>query len=124
MKNTHYFIKDEAISDSKQDFFNYIDYVNNIKKIITDNNPPFNIAIIGKWGVGKSSIVNMLKKEFEANHEYQFYEINAWKYENTSLRKAFLKQLYTHLNKGKNLNQYSMYIENWGSANISDLSIL
>ncbi|WP_195962767.1 KAP family P-loop NTPase fold protein [Clostridium tyrobutyricum] len=119
MKNTHYFIKDEAISDSKQDFFNYIDYVNNIKKIITDNNPPFNIAIIGKWGVGKSSIVNMLKKEFEANHEYQFYEINAWKYENTSLRKAFLKQLYTHLNKGKNLNQYSMYIENLKNTKVT-----
>lgn len=101
MELEKFFIKDSAINKKQDDAFSYIDYVNNLKKVIEHNEPPFNIAIIGKWGVGKSSIVNLLKEELKGKHEYKIQEINAWKYENTSLKKAFIKHLYKNLNGNK-----------------------
>ena len=61
--------------------------------IIEHNEAPFNIAIVGKWGVGKSSIINMLKEELRGKQEFKIQEINAWKYENTSLKKAFFNYI-------------------------------
>ncbi len=102
-----FFIKDSAINCKQDDAFSYIDYVSNLKKIVECNEAPFNIAIIGKWGVGKSSIVNLLKEELNGKEEYKIEEINAWKYENTSIKKAFIKQIYKSLNGNKDdLAQY------------------
>lgn len=86
-----YFLKDTALADKKNDAFHHDDYVKNLKKLIEEHDPPFNIALIGKWGVGKSSIINLLRKELKEKAEYKVHEINAWKYENDSLKKAFLK---------------------------------
>ncbi|MBH0162071.1 KAP family P-loop NTPase fold protein [Fictibacillus sp. 26RED30] len=93
-----YFLKDTALNHKNNDAFHHQDYVDNIKKIIEEHTPPFNIALIGKWGVGKSSIINLLKNEFKGREEYKTHEINAWKYENESLRKAFLKNLWKTFN--------------------------
>lgn len=98
LKINKLFIKDSAIQNKASDDFSYEDYVNNLKMIIEHNEAPFNIAIIGKWGVGKSSIINMLKEELSGKVEFKIQEINAWKYENTSLKRAFLKELYINLN--------------------------
>lgn len=95
--NERYFIKDIALIDKSKDAFHHFDFVKNLKMIIEEHNPPFNIALLGKWGVGKSSIINILKSELRGKEEYKIHEINAWKYENDSLRKAFLKNLWKTL---------------------------
>jgi hypothetical protein len=121
-----YFLKDTALTNNGEDAFHYQDYVKNIKKIIEEHNPPFNIALIGKWGVGKSSIINLLKRELDEKEEYLFYEINAWKYENDSLKKAFLKSLWLKLNESESensslWNQYkNSFREFWGGVTIDD----
>lgn len=65
MKN--YFIKDEALSSVDQDSFGHVDIANNIKNMIEYTDAPFNVAIIGKWGMGKSSLINNVKKGFRAS---------------------------------------------------------
>lgn len=91
-------MKDTALISKENDEFHHEDYVKNLKKIILEHAPPYNIALIGKWGVGKSSIINLLKEELRGRPEIRTHEINAWKYENDSLKKAFLKNLYKEFN--------------------------
>lgn len=89
-----YFIKDEALQTSDDDYFGHIDIAENIRKMIDNTDAPFNIAIIGKWGMGKSSLINIVKKQLEGNSDkYLVQEINAWKYQKEDFGRAFLKQL-------------------------------
>lgn len=52
-------MKDKSLNNIDDDLFRYQDFANNLRKLIEHNEVPFNIAVIGKWGLGKSSIVNM-----------------------------------------------------------------
>lgn len=89
-----YFVKDESLHSVDGDMFNYSDIAQVLDDIISTNTPPYNVAVIGKWGLGKSSLINLVTEKFrkDPNH-YLVQEINAWKYEKESLRKVFLKQL-------------------------------
>ena len=70
-----YFLKDTALENKGEDSFHHHDYVENIKQIIMEHNPPFNIALIGKWGVGKSSIINLLKKNYMVKMSIKFLKL-------------------------------------------------
>jgi len=97
MKNTNeqkYYLRDTALTSVDDDFFRHQDVTNNIIKILETTNPPYNIAVIGKWGLGKSSLINMVSKYIKDNPEhYLKVEINAWKYEKEVLAKVFLRQV-------------------------------
>lgn len=82
--------------------FNYSDISRVLDDIVETNEPPFNVAIIGKWGLGKSSLINLVVDKLKKNrNQYLIQEINAWKYEKESLRKVFLKQLWQGLSEQK-----------------------
>jgi predicted KAP-like P-loop ATPase len=89
-----YFIKDTSVNGVDDDLFNYADISKVLEHILESNESPFNIAVIGKWGLGKSSLINFVKNKMNDNTKYLFQEINAWKYEKESLRRVFLKQLW------------------------------
>lgn len=91
-KNGNYFIKDAEISDTQNDKFKHIDIANNIINIIENNTTPFNIAIVGKWGLGKSSLINIVKQHFNGKREYIIEDINAWKYEKEALKRVLLRK--------------------------------
>ena len=56
-----YFLTDSELENVNGDFFNTNDLKKNIFKILENNKTPYNIAVIGKWGLGKSSLINMVK---------------------------------------------------------------
>ena len=94
-RNKKYFLKDSELINIDDDRFNQKDVVNNLRIIIENTNPPYNIALIGKWGIGKSSIINLLLNKYKKDkNNYIVQEINAWKYEKESLKNVFLKQLW------------------------------
>lgn len=97
MMEKKYFLTDTEIKTSDDDFFRHEDIANNMHRILLNNKPPYNIAVIGKWGLGKSSLINMLKRKVENNSEYTVVEINAWKYEKEALAKVFLRQVVQQL---------------------------
>ncbi len=97
-----FYIKDEAFSNIDKDFFRYKDQSENIIDIICKGNftPPYNIAIIGKWGIGKTTLINFIKPKI--NNKFHIIEISAWKYEKEAIRKVFLKRVHEGLTKRKN----------------------
>ncbi|MEG1567757.1 MAG: P-loop NTPase fold protein, partial [Anaerovoracaceae bacterium] len=96
--NGNYFIKDAEIADSQYDKFKHLDIAKNIINIIENNTAPFNIAIVGKWGLGKSSLINMVKQHLSLNKEtYIIEDVNAWKYEKEALKRVLLRKTLSNL---------------------------
>lgn len=93
-----YFLKDSELKSIEEDKLNQKDIVNNLNVIIDNTKPPFNLALIGKWGSGKSSIINLLLSKYKNDTEnYNIEKINVWK-EKSSLKSI----LDNKFNKGKN----------------------
>ena len=99
MKNNNIYLMDKPIDDINKDEFDYKSIVDEIVNNIQNNQPPYNIALIGKWGTGKSSILDCAKKELEnkGNNEYLFTTINAWKYEKQEIRKSFILEILSKI---------------------------
>ena len=96
-----YFLLDAELENAGGDFFNSNDFKKNIFKILDNNKTPYNIAVIGKWGLGKSSLINMVKSELENKQGYKVIQINAWKYEKEALARVFLRQILLELGEKK-----------------------
>ena len=98
---SNFFLTDRALENATQDEFDHKSYAIILEKIIRDQTPPFNIGIYGKWGVGKSTIVNLLKerlKNDKKKKKIKFVEIKVWKYEKVSLRRKFIVKIASELN--------------------------
>ena len=80
-KNKKYFIKDEELTSIDQDRLSAKDIVKNLRLIVDNTKPPFSIVVTGKSGVGKSSVINLLTKQYEKNDEFNVNKINVWKKE-------------------------------------------
>lgn len=76
---------------SDEDAFLHKTYADTILEIITnsENKPPMSIGLFGSWGIGKSSIINIIKNESEKSNIVPIY-FNAWKYSGDSFRRQFL----------------------------------
>lgn len=61
IKDDFSFLRDQPIKSSSDDKFEYRYYVDIIKFIIEHSMSPINIGLYGKWGVGKSSILELLQ---------------------------------------------------------------
>jgi len=82
------------------DAFNHEAFAETILKLIKQNEPPLSIGLFGAWGIGKSTIINILFqkiKEHESDSLRPIY-FNAWKYSGDSFRRQFLivvaKEIY------------------------------
>ena len=89
-----YFIKDEELSSINEDKLSSKDVVKNITEIIDNTKPPFAIAVTGRTGSGKSSIINLVAEKYNKNtDDYNVEKINVWKQEESL--KNILDNSYT-----------------------------
>lgn len=96
--NKKYFIKDTEITQTENDKFHHKDMAENIISIIKNNQTPFNVAVVGKWGLGKSSLINMVKERLSKNNkDFIVEDINAWKYEKEALKRVLLRKTLSNL---------------------------
>jgi hypothetical protein len=96
IKNSKIFITDKALQDPANDEFGHVDYAALIEKLVLEQPTPFNIGIFGKWGVGKSTIVNLLKERLKdeiKKNKIKFLEIRVWKYDKNTLRRKFIVKI-------------------------------
>jgi hypothetical protein len=59
------------------------------------------LGIEGKWGAGKTTVVNLLRKIVEAKTGFAFLSFDAWAHEGDPLRRTFLESLSTQLQNYK-----------------------
>jgi hypothetical protein len=72
---------------------------NTIFELIKEKSLPNNvIGIEGKWGSGKSNVVSILNKKFNAiSSDYFFFTYDAWGHQEDLTRRTFLEELISSL---------------------------
>lgn len=90
-------LTEEELAQSK---FGHIEIAKALTKAIQKCSTPFTIGLFGKWGSGKSTIANILKKEFEAI-KIPVVIFDVWKHQGDALRRTFLRDSILQL-KNKN----------------------
>jgi len=94
------YFMDKALDTKNDDKFKHSHYVKVLKGILLRSETPINIGLYGKWGVGKSSIVHMLKEAIEKDEklkDFKYAEIDAWRLSDTSLRQGLLEEINAQL---------------------------
>lgn len=81
---------------SEIDILFYRPYAKFIAKTICDcENTPLTVGLFGKWGAGKSTLVNLVKAELRDDHNVVVVDTNAWLYEGYTDAKTSLMELIT-----------------------------
>lgn len=79
------------------DFLGYTDYADallNQIDILNAENTGITFGIFGQWGIGKSSVLRMLKDRLKGTGRYLIVEFEAWRYlEQEDLWLAFLRKI-------------------------------
>jgi hypothetical protein len=97
---------DSPIDEAK--YFNFDSYANAICDIIQqpDNKTPLSIAINGKWGSGKSSLMKTIQKKIEnpsnnpSRRKVKTVWFNAWKYSQTdSLLASLIREIFDEMGR-------------------------
>jgi hypothetical protein len=111
--------------------FGYNDLADSLLATIKHAPTPFTIGLFGKWGTGKSTVINLLKTKIDSKtHKIVIYD--AWKYEKDDLRRTFLLEVADKLyskSKIKELKTKLYFDEQitssrWSPKNIRNLIIL
>ena len=96
------YFRDKSLETKDDDQFKHQHYVKVLKDILLKSETPINIGLYGKWGVGKSSIVHMLKEAIDDEKElkeFKYVEVDAWGLSHTSLQQGILEEINIQLNK-------------------------
>lgn len=75
------FLEDESLGTHKADEFGYAPYAKNLANNIQDSHfsKAFAIGINGKWGSGKTSFIDLVKRELQKNHNDSIHiDFNPW----------------------------------------------
>jgi len=81
--------------------FGHQDLAGSLVRIISNCPTPFTIGFFGKWGTGKTTILNMVEDKLDTT-AVAFTSFDVWKHEADSLRGTFLKEIVKQL-KNKDL---------------------
>lgn len=97
-KNNYVILDDEEIDREENDLIGFNNFITSISLYLERNAPKqkFTIGLIGKWGTGKSSIINLLQKKLEKNTNVKLIKFEPWLYEN---EKELFKGLYQKILK-------------------------
>lgn len=87
------YLEDQPILSEEKDKFNYINFIDTIEDILDNSPSPINIGLFGKWGVGKSSILNLLDERLKARNDIKFIVIDAWHISPKYLKQEFLLEI-------------------------------
>ena len=90
------FYSEKPIILGKEDLLGRAKVANELSREIKSykNEDSLTIGIVGKWGSGKTSFINMLLENFEENDDYIIIKFNPW---NISSRKQLISDFFLQL---------------------------
>lgn len=93
------FFDDEPLGKDKIDELGYSTYANVLTERIQKSHfeKSFAIGVNGKWGSGKTSFIDLLKRNFEKNENFIELNFNPW---NSNSPQAIIKDFFDTLQEG------------------------
>jgi hypothetical protein len=86
----------ETVEELSKSKFGHEEIAATLEKVSESCPTPFTIGLFAKWGSGKSTIANSLKKKlFPKNIPVVLFDV--WKHEGDDLRRTFLKEIFKQL---------------------------
>ena len=95
------FFPDEPITDEREDLLGRKEFVDSLYSQIINypSNDSFVFGLNGRWGEGKTSVLNLLRNKLKQNHNVLIYEFDPWFFSSSeALVKRFYDGLYAFLN--------------------------
>jgi len=104
--NDIHFLSDQPIETNEisQTKFGHEGIAETIKNIIISCPTRFTIGLFGKWGTGKTTIINRLKNKLQ-NEKIAVVEFDVWKHEGDALRRTFLKEIVKQLKEDEQISE-------------------
>ena len=98
MKDTKYLLDDERANVDELQEKTHEALADQLYKLITETSDSGRVVgLEGKWGSGKSTIVQLLRKKLQARKDSVVFCTDAWEHEGDPLRKMFLLSLVDEL---------------------------
>lgn len=101
-------LEEKAVSEREDDLLDLDLFVDSIEDSLVQCKPKENyvISLTGKWGCGKTSVINMLKNKINSSDNAVLDVFNPWKYDN---KLSLFKGFYNHIFKlfGKNYGYFN-----------------
>jgi len=96
-------LRDIPLGGDDQESLGISDYILSLSEFIQKCETPMTIALQGDWGSGKTSMMNLIKKNIEKNNKIHPIEFNTWQFSqfgmendlSISLLSSFLEKLGT-----------------------------
>ena len=85
-----WFIADHAISDETEDQFAHNDVATQLADIVQSIEAPAAIGLLGGFGTGKSSIINLLQNQLKGHERFQVVALSAEKHTNVERQRAIV----------------------------------
>lgn len=113
-----WFSRDEPVADlTARDAFGHQAHSAALARAALEAEPPFTIGLFGEWGVGKTTVTKehfgraLLERARLEGQSVAYAYFDVWKYEDDSLRRAFLQELALQLRVQKQLSDYDPKVE-------------
>jgi len=115
------FNADKAIEKKEEDFLGRQDFSETITNAILKNghSESLTIGLYGKWGSGKTSIINMILEDIKKEDDIIFFKFEPWLYSDTQqLISQFFKQfskVINHKDYGKEAEKIGNELETYAT---------
>jgi predicted KAP-like P-loop ATPase len=98
---------ENPIKSKKEDLLDRVDFTNKIAHAISEyqlgNNESLTIGLFGKWGSGKTSLINMITEDLKDKEDILIFKFEPWLYSDTE---QLISQFFKNFSKTIKYNNY------------------
>jgi hypothetical protein len=112
-------IHDQPGSEDRLDRTNFADSTASLLSALADGHKSSVVGLIGAWGSGKSSLLNMVRKRLDndTEHAWIIAEFNPWYYsDSNALQAGFFRELAASLPKKRSWKKLRRKVATFGQA--------